>query len=137
MAELKTQKTAASVEAFLKTLDDTRRADCRALVRIMREATGAKPTMWGTNIVGFGSYHYKYDSGRAGEWFITGFSPRKRDLTLYIMPGVGRYKPLLARLGPHKTGVSCLYLKRLADVDTTVLKELVSAAVNTLRDRRA
>ncbi len=129
-AKLKTQKTNASVTAFLKAVaDDERRKDCQTLVRIMKRAVGAEPKMWGSSIVGFGHYHYKYASGREGDWFLAGFSPRKQDLTLYIMAGFDRYDALMGKLGKHKTGKSCLYLKRLADVDVAVLEELVSASV--------
>ena len=133
MAELKTKPTKASVDAFLKSVDEPRRADCQVLVRIMSDATGAKPQMWGKSIVGFGSHRYEYESGRGGDWFMVGFSPRKRDLTLYIMPGIQRYPQLLARLGTHSTGVGCLYIKKLADVDMAVLKDLIRSAVQDLR----
>ncbi len=127
---LKTQKNDASVEDFLNNVSDAKkREDSFAVLELMREVTGEEPAMWGTNIVGFGSYHYKYASGREGDWPLAGFAPRKRELTLYIMAGFERYEELLAKLGKHKTGVSCLYIKRLADVDPTVLKELVSASV--------
>lgn len=130
MADLKTKPTEASVTEFLDGVaDEARRRDCLALVDLMRRATGAQPTMWGPSIVGFGRYHYKYESGREGDWFLTGFSPRARDLTLYIMAGFSRYETLLARLGRHKTGKSCLYVKRLADVDLSVLDELVTTSV--------
>jgi hypothetical protein len=130
MAKLKTQKTNASVTAFLKSVaDDERRKDCQTLVRIMKRAVGAEPKMWGSSIVGFGHYHYKYASGRENDWFLAGFSPRKQDLTLYIMAGFDRYDALMGKLGKHKTGKSCLYLKRLADVDVAVLEELISASV--------
>lgn len=134
MADLKTKCTEASVDAFLKSaIHDTRRQDCETVLRIMKGATRAEPRMWGPNIVGFGSYHYKYASGREGEWFLAGFAPRKRDLTLYIMPGFERYEALLAKLGKHKTGKACLYIKRLADVDLRVLEELVTASVKHTR----
>lgn len=129
MAELKTQKNDASVEAFLHTVDENRREDCFALLKLMEEVTGAEAKMWGSAIVGFGSYHYKYASGREGDWMITGFSPRKQNLTLYIMAGFDRYDELLAKLGKHSIGKSCLYIKRLADVDTDVLRQLVEASV--------
>jgi hypothetical protein len=130
MAKIKTQKTNASVTAFLKSVaDDDRRKDCQTLVRIMKAAVGTPPKMWGTSIVGFGHYHYKYASGRENDWFLAGFSPRKQDLTLYIMAGFDRYDALMAKLGKHKTGKSCLYIKRLADVDVAVLQELISASV--------
>jgi hypothetical protein len=130
MAKLKTQKTNASVPAFLKSIaDDDRRKDCQTLVRIMKRAVGAEPKMWGASIVGFGHYHYKYASGRENDWFLAGFSPRKQDLTLYIMAGFDRYDALMAKLGKHKTGKSCLYLKRLADVDVAVLEDLITSSV--------
>ena len=130
MTKLKTQKTNASVTAFLKSVtDDDRRKDCQTLVRIMKRAVGAEPKMWGSSIVGFGHYHYKYASGRENDWFLAGFSPRKQDLTLYIMAGFDRYDALMGKLGKHRTGKSCLYLKRLADVDVAVLEDLISASV--------
>jgi hypothetical protein len=130
MAELKTKQTGASVEDFLAGVaDEARREDCRALVRLMTRVTGAPPRMWGSGMVGFGRYHYKYASGREGDWFLTGFAPRKQDLTLYIMAGFDRYEDLMARLGRHKTGRSCLYVKRLADIDADVLDALVTASV--------
>lgn len=132
---MKTTKTGKSVEAFLQKIDAARRDDCLTLMRLMKHATKSDPKMWGASIVGFGEYHYKYESGREGDWFQMGFSPRKNDLTLYIMPGLDRYGEHLAKLGPHKTGVSCLYIKRLADVDTTVLKKIVSDAASQMRAR--
>ncbi|MDH3405172.1 MAG: DUF1801 domain-containing protein [Acidobacteriota bacterium] len=126
MSELKTRPNRRSVEKFLAGVEDPeRRADCLALVELMREVTGEEPRMWGPSIVGFGSYHYRYASGREGDWFLAGFSPRARDLTLYIMSGFSRHEELMARLGKHKKGKSCLYLKRLADVDRKVLARLV------------
>ena len=136
MAELKTKKTTASVDVFLDQLDAARRNDCASLVRLMKQATKAEPRMWGSSIVGFGDYKYKYDSGREGDWFVVGFSPRKKDLTLYINPSVKHFPEHLAKLGPHKTGVSCLYIKRLADVDVTVLKQLVADAAKQMTRRR-
>jgi len=134
VTELKTRPSGASVEAFLQGVgDEGRREDCLALLALMRRVTGAEAEMWGSSIVGFGSYHYRYASGREGDWFLTGFSPRKRDLTLYIMAGFSGYDDLLARLGPHKTGKSCLYVKRLADLDLEVLEELVAASVEHMR----
>jgi len=137
MAELKTKATDQSAEAFLAKVEDpSRRADCEAVLAMMQRATGCAPKMWGASIVGFGRYAYTYASGRTGEWPITGFSPRKNDLTLYIMPGFTRYDALMARLGKHKTGKSCLYLKRLADVDTAVLEELITASVEAMASKR-
>ena len=117
----------------LSFADEGRREDCRALAGLMARATGAPAAMWGASIVGFGRYRYRYASGREGEWFLAGFAPRKNDLTLYLMSGFDGYEPLLARLGRHKTGKSCLYIKRLADVDPAVLEELVTASVRYLR----
>ncbi len=126
MAELKTRKNDADVEAFLDAIEDEkRRADCRAVVALMAEVTGEPPAMWGDSIIGFGSYHYKYPTGREGDWMATGVSPRKRSLTLYIMTGFPRHEALMNKLGRYKTGKSCLYVKRLEDVDTGVLRELV------------
>ncbi len=133
MAELKTKRTEASVKDFLDNLDEARRPDCSKLVRMMKKATGAQPTMWGPSMVGFGSYRYRYASGREGDWFIAGFSPRKSDLTLYIMAGFARYDALLSKLGKFKTGKSCLYIRRLADVDTQVLEDLVGASVEHMK----
>ena len=137
MAELKTKATTASVSDFLAAIeDDERREDCLAVVKIMKKATGAEPKMWGPSIVGFGDHRYKYESGRELDWFLTGFSPRKRELTLYIMPGFDRYDDLLASLGKYKTGKSCLYLKRLGDIDRTVLQTLVESSVKHMRSAR-
>lgn len=134
MAENKTKPTKQSVTAFLNAIaDEERRKDCKALTRLMQEVTGETPAMWGTSIVGFGRYHYRYDSGREGDWFLAGFAPRKQDLTLYITAGFDRYAALMKRLGKHKTGRSCLYIKRLADIDEGVLRELVSASVAHMR----
>ncbi len=121
MAELKTKRTEASVEEFISEIaDDCRREDCLALVRIMRQATRSEPRMWGTSIVGFGEYHYKYASGREGDWFLAGFASRKRDLTIYIMAGFERSEALLMKLGKHNTGKCCLYVKRLREVDPEI-----------------
>jgi hypothetical protein len=134
MAELKTKPTGKSVSAFLRTIDDQQtRADCQRLAEIMQEATGARPKMWGPTIVGFGAYHYTYASGREGDWFLTGFSPRKQNLTLYIMSGFDEYRPLLRKLGRHKTGKSCLYVRSLSDLDLAVLKRLIRASVKHVK----
>lgn len=133
MAELKTKKNTASVEKFLNNVaDEQRRNDCSRLVEIMKTATKAEPAMWGTSIVGFGRYQYKYESGREMEWFLVGFAPRKQDLTLYIMPGFARYPSLMKKLGKHKTGKSCLYIKKLEDVDLATLKELIKESIADL-----
>lgn len=126
MAELKTQPHAGDVQVYLDSLESAQqRADSYALVDLMRDVTGAEPAMWGDSIVGFGRYRYRYASGREGEWFLVGFAPRKRNMTLYIVAGFDNYADLLAQLGKHTTGKSCLYIKQLADVDTAVLRELV------------
>lgn len=127
MADLKTKPNRRrSVAAFIKRAQpETRREDCARLLEIMREETGEEPVMWGEGIVGFGNYHYTYSSGREGDWFLVGFAPRKRDLTVYIMAGFDRYEKLLAKLGKHKKSVSCLYLKKLADVDEATLRTLI------------
>lgn len=131
MAELKTKPTHSSVEEFFRAIpDEARRLDCLEVARIMEAATGSQPKMWGPSIVGFGDYRYKYESGREGEWFLTGLSPRKKDLTLYIMPGFDRYEDLMSKLGRFKTGKSCLYLRQLDDVDKEVLTVLIRESVD-------
>ncbi len=130
MTEPKTQKTDASVEDFLRGVSsEKRREDSFTVLELMRDITGEDPAMWGTSIVGFGSYHYKYASGREGEWPLVGFSPRKRNLTLYIMSGFDEYDALLADLGKYKTGKSCLYINKLEDVDLSILRELIKQSV--------
>ena len=134
MAELKTQPTTASVTAFLNAVDDPqKRRDAKEVLALMKEITGKKPEMWGTSIVGFGTYHYRYASGREGDWPVTGFSPRKRDLTIYVMLGFSRYQALMKKLGKYKTGKSCLYLKRLDDVDRKVLRQLITRSVADMK----
>jgi hypothetical protein len=134
MAELKTTPNDRSVAEFLENLtDDRRKADAIEVLGLIREVTGLEPRMWGDSIVGFGSYHYKYKSGREGDWFLAGFSPRKQNLTVYIMSGFEQETELMQRLGKHTTSKSCLYLKRLADVDREVLKELVRRSVDFVR----
>lgn len=133
-AELKTKKTEASVEEFLNSIaDEERRADCLAVVELMKKATKAEPKMWGSSIVGFGHYHYKYASGRENDWFQIGFSPRKNDLTLYFCDGLHQHTEALAQLGKHKSSVSCLYVKRLADLDLKVLKQMMQHSVANLK----
>lgn len=130
MAELKTKKTEESVEKFLDEIqDEKRREDCYTVLKLMKKVTKAEPKMWGANIVGFGTYQYKYESGRELDWFIAGFSPRKQNLTLYIMSGFPRHAELLAKLGKHKTGKSCLYINKLEDINQGVLKELIEKSV--------
>jgi hypothetical protein len=130
VAELKTKPNDASVEAFLASIEDAeKQKDARALLRLMQRAAGQKPKMWGTNMVGFGHYHYRYASGREGDWFVTGFSPRAQNLTIYIMAGFAKLKTKLAKLGKHGTGSSCLYVRRLADIDVDVLASILAQAV--------
>ena len=136
MAELKTKTTSASVAAYLNAIaDKQKRSDCKAIARIMRDATGKRARMWGGSLVGYGSYDYKYASGREGTWFICGFSPRAQNITIYIMPGFSGFKKLMNKLGKYKTGKSCLYIKRLEDVDQKVLEELIVGSVIEMRRR--
>ena len=131
---LKTQRNSASVKAFIDGVaDEQKRKDARAVSAMMEEVTGEKPTMWGSSIVGFGSYHYKYASGQEGDWPLVGFSPRKDSLTLYIMPGFQEYGELLGKLGKHKKGMSCLYIKSLDDVHMPTLKTLVRQSVKHMK----
>lgn len=130
MAELKTQPTDASVEDFLNSIhDEKKRQDSFTILELMREVTQTEPKLWGASLVGFGRYHYRYASGHAGDSFLTGFSPRKQNLTLYIMAGFDQYAELLAKLGKYKTGKACLYIKKIEDVDLEVLKELIERSV--------
>ena len=127
MSENKTKPTDESVTAFLDAIEnEQRRDDCYTVLEIMRSITGEAPKMWGPSIVGFGNYHYKYESGREGDFFKAGFSPRKQNLTRYIMGGFSKYDELLAKLGKHTHGKSCLYIKKLEDIDQEVLKEMIS-----------
>ena len=130
MAELKTKQTKASVEKFLNSVkDEKKREDSFKILELMKKITKEEPKMWGPSIIGFGTYHYKYASGREGDWFLTGFSPRKQNLTLYIMSYLEKHKDLLKKLGKHKTGKGCLYINKLDDVNMNVLKELITASV--------
>jgi hypothetical protein len=129
-AEVKTKVNDASVTDFLNSVEDEqKRRDCLEIARIMEQATKAQPKMWGTSIVGFGSYHYKGASGREGDWMLIGFSPRKQNLTLYLPGGLEQHQGLLNKLGKHTTGKGCLYVKRLSDVDVDVLKQLMTEAL--------
>ncbi len=133
MAENKTQATKQSVEAFLDSVEhDQRREDGRRLLQIFKEVTGFEPRMWGPSIVGFGRYHYRYDSGREGDFMATGFSPRKANMVVYVLPGYSDFGPILDRLGKWKKGKSCLYINKLADVDENVLRELIRAGLDDL-----
>lgn len=134
MATLKTQPTENDVEEFLNAIDDRqKREDSFKILGIMKSITGEEPKMWGSSIIGFGQYHYQYESGREGDWFLTGFSPRKQNLSLYIMAGFENYDDLMSRLGKYKTGKSCLYIKRLEQVDLDILKKLIKESVDYMR----
>lgn len=134
MADLKTKENDQSVDAFLATVEDPRkRADCYTLIDLMQAAVGEGPRMWGDAIVGFGRYYYTYASGRTGEWPLVAFSPRKQNLSLYIMAGFGQYEDLLGRLGKHTTGKSCLYVKQLSDLNLDALRTLIEASVAHMR----
>ncbi|MCY3969328.1 MAG: DUF1801 domain-containing protein [Acidobacteria bacterium] len=135
MSALKTQLNDANVEEFLAAVkNDRRREDSFIVLELMKRVTGEKPRMWGTSIVGFGSYHYRYASGREGDWPRIGFSPRKQSLTIYVMPGFSNYDDLLSRLGKHRTGKSCLYVNKLADVDMDVLEQLMRSSLDAMRE---
>jgi hypothetical protein len=136
MAENKTRPTELSVAACIENVtDQTRRADAKALLKVMQSATGEKPKMWGPSIIGFGSHHYTYESGREGDMPLAGFSPRKAATVLYGVTGFDDAEALLAKLGKHSTGKGCLYIKKLADVDPKVLEKLVVKAVASKRAR--
>ncbi len=135
MSENKTKENDQSVTKFLQSVEhDRKREDGFALLELFQEVTGEEPKMWGDTIIGFGKYHYKYESGREGDAMLAGFSPRKQNLALYIMAGVENYPDLLEKLGKHKTGKSCLYINKLDDVDTDVLKEMVRLSVKHMRE---
>ena len=135
-AELKTKETNASVDAFIDKQSETVAADCRTIMQLMKKATGEDARMWGPSIVGYGRYAYKYETGREGEWMITGFSPRKANLTLYIMMGFEEEAALMEKLGKHATGKSCLYIKKLSDVDLKVLEQLIVKGVKAMAKMR-
>ena len=132
----KTKKAAVGVTPFINAIEDSqKRADCRAIAKMMRAATGSRARMWGSSIVGYGTYNYTYASGKTGTSMLCGFSPRKQDLTIYIMPGFKPFKSLLGKLGKCKTGKSCLYIKRLADVDPKVLVTLIERSVKIMQKK--
>jgi hypothetical protein len=135
MSALKTRPGASSVQSFLETLEAPRRDESRVLLQMMQSLTGEPPRLWGPSIVGFGSYHFRYANGREGDWFLTGFSPRRRELVVYVMTGFADAEARLARLGPHRKGKSCLYIRRLEQVDTSVLAEVIEHSVSTVRER--
>ena len=132
MSDLKTKPNNASAVEFIKSVEHpVRQKDGLALLDLMKDITGEQPVMWGGSIIGFGSYHFKYASGREGDWMKTGFSPRKSNISLYIMDGFDEYQDLLKKLGKHKTGKSCLYITKLADVNLEVLKQLISLSYHS------
>ena len=133
-AELKTKPNKASVDKFLNAVkDEKRRDDCFQVLDIMKKITKEEPIMWGPSIVGFGSYHYKYESGREGDMCITGFSPRKQNLSIYILPGFSKFDLLMKKLDKYKTGKSCLYINKLEDIDLKVLKQLITESVKYMK----
>jgi hypothetical protein len=132
--EVKTKVNEASVTEFLNSVEDEqKRKDSFEVLKLMKQVSKEDAKMWGSSIVGFGSYHYKGASGREGDWMLIGFSPRKQNLTLYIMPGFERYPALMKKLGKYSTGKSCLYIKKLSDVDVTVLKELMTESLKVMK----
>jgi hypothetical protein len=138
MADLKTKRNDQSVGEFINGIADVkRRQDCQVLTDLMGAITGAEPAMWGSTIVGFGNHHYRYESGREGDWFLTGFSPRKQYLALYLMSGFAGQDKLMRQLGKYKTGKSCLYVNKLEDVDFHKLKELITRSVRRLKDKHS
>ena len=135
MAENKTKPTDADVKAFIEAVDhEKKRADAWRMLEIMKDVTGMEPKMWGPSIIGFGSYHYKYESGREGDSLLTGFSPRKAKMSLYITSGFERYDDLMSRLGKFKTGKSCLYVNKLEDINEDVLRELIAVSVAHMKE---
>lgn len=136
MAELKTKENNASVSKFLDSIDDgAKRRDCYTITQMMEKITGYKPKMWGTSIVGFDSYHYKYASGHEGDMCLAGFSPRKQNISLYLCGALDKRKGLLEKLGNHKTGVGCLYIKKLSDIDTKVLEQIIKESIVEIKNR--
>lgn len=138
MSDLKTQPNDQSVEAFMDSIEpEWKRDDAWEVLKLMQKVSGEKPVMWGSSIVGFGKYHYVYESGREGDWMLTGFSPRKQSLTLYLMSGYEKMDQLLKKVGKHKTSVSCLYVKRLSDIDMEVLEEMIRTSIEIIKKRYA
>ena len=138
MSEPKTTPNNQSVSDFINKIEnEVKKQDCFTLIDIMTRLTGEKPKMWGDSIIGFGTYHYKYESGREGDWFLTGFSPRKANLTVYTMSGFDGAESLLEKIGKHKKSVSCLYVKKLADVEMDVLEKLIVRSIDVIKKRYA
>lgn len=131
---LKTKPSDVSVYDFIESLpDESQRADCYTLSAMMEEITGEPPVLWGPSIVGFGTYHYVYESGTEGDWFLTGFSPRKKNLSIYLMDGCSTHHPLLGKLGKYKNSVSCLYVNKLSDVDLTILRQIIEKSAAQIK----
>jgi hypothetical protein len=138
MAAIKTRKTGGDVQTFLKSVSDRKRKDdTLQVLALMKKLTGCEPAMWGPSIVGFGDFRYRYANGTENDWFLTGFSPRKQSLTLYIMTGFAKYEEILENLGKYKTGKSCLYIKKLEDVDLAVIEQLISASIAHLQGSKS
>ncbi|ACV26532.1 DUF1801 domain-containing protein [Kangiella koreensis] len=136
--ENKTQPTEQDVASFLQQVEPAQKLeDCQQILNMMKKATGAEPKMWGGSIIGFGEYHYQYASGHEGDWFLTGFSPRKQNISVYIMAGFKRYEELMAQLGKYKTGKSCLYINKLEDVDKAVLEELIKLSARYVEENQS
>lgn len=136
MAALKTQLNDNSVKDFLNQIEDEKkRKDAFLFLELFERVTGFKATMWGAAIIGFGSYHYVYESGREGDWMLTGFSPRKQKFSLYIMSGFAKFDELMAKLGKYKTGKSCLYVNKAEDIDLVVLEELIKQSVAYMKEK--
>ena len=136
MTANKTVATDADAEDFVASIEDARkREDSRQMIALMRGVTGEEPVLWGSSLIGFGNYHYRYESGREGDFFLTGFSPRKSAFTVYIMPGLERYAAQLEKLGPHRVGKSCLYVRNLEAVDLDVLEEIIRDSVRVMREK--
>ena len=138
MADLKTKPNDGDVHAFIEALEnDRKRDDSKILLKLIGEITGEQPKMWGDSIVGYGNYHYVYETGREGDWFLAGFSPRKQSITIYMMGGFDGQDEMLEKLGKHKKSVGCLYIKKLADVDMSTLEKMIKKSVETLKKRYA
>ncbi|MEM6829238.1 MAG: DUF1801 domain-containing protein [Bacteroidota bacterium] len=136
MSGLKTKPTEQNVEAYINQIEpDWKRDDCRTLLSLLKRITGENPVMWGDSVVGFGSYHYKYKTGTEGDWYLTGFSPRKQNMTVYILAGFDGCEDLLNKIGKHKKSTGCLYFKRLSDINIDILEDLVIRSVDTLKTR--
>lgn len=136
MSDLKTKRTDASVQEYLDAIEDSRRKkDCLAIHKMMQRISGCKGSMWGDSMVGYGSYHYKYKSGREGDWFLAGFANRKQSISIYFMSGFSSYDDLLSKLGKHKTGKSCLYIKTMDDIDEKILEQMIRSSITFIQQK--